>query len=704
MNNLGANKRDTSALSRARVFAVVALLVLLVPGLGARDVTSYTYSFHEEPLPSPAPFVARELIRGETLVPGGLRSPEDIHVGGDGKVYVADTGNNRVLRLNAEWEVELEIAGFLNDGTEDALRRPGGVFVDEDGVVYIADTQNRRIVVFGADGSLEFVIPEPVAEIIRDEYQYLPARIAVDRADRIYVVGPGMFEGMMEFDSDGQFQGFLGSNRVQFSLVDYFWKQLATDAQREAQVLFIPEEFNNLDIDQLGFIYTVTSQEEAEEPIKRHNAEGLDVLRREGFFDPQGDVVYPEVGDLSGPSLLVDIAVEPNGTYSVLDAKRGRVFTYDQEGNLLFAFGGIGTRIGTFREPVSLDYHNGELLVLDRTLGSVTVFEPTEFGRYVREAVLRYNQGDYDMAHALWSEALELNANYELGYTGLGKILYRRGAYEDALRYFRLGNNRRYYSRSFEKVRQQFLRGHFGIIMPAIMIMIAGLLIRRRIRERTATFEPIKLVPRNPSLGQRIAYGFHVIRHPFDGYYDLKHAQIGTAAAAGFLVLVFVFSMLVHTQLTAFLFNLRDVSRLNMGREVITILLPFFLFAVANWTLTTLMDGEGTVGNIFIATAYATLPIVIIYVPLTLVSHVLTQQEAALFHVFRVFAAVWVGWLLFIGNMVTHGYSVKKTIFTLVLTAVAMGIIIFLALLFFTLIEQVWSFLETIYREVVFRA
>lgn len=692
------------ARNRCVVLLVSALiLTCATTPAAAQETRSYVYSFHKEPLPSPAPFVARSLMRGEALVPGGLRRPEDLNVGADGKIYIADTGNDRVLRFGPSWELELSVESFTNDGVPDSFDAPAGVFADEDGVIYVADTQNRRIVILNPDGSPRLIIPEPREEIIREEYQYLPTRITVDQADRIYVVGPGMFEGMMEFDSDGSFQGFLGSNRVQFNFIDYIWKQLSTREQRETQALFIPEEFNNLDIDRLGFIYTVTSQEEADEPIKRHNAEGLDVLRREGFFDPQGDVVYPEIGPRPGPSLLVDVAVEPNGTYSVLDAKRGRIFTYDEEGHLLFAFGGLANQLGTFRDPVALDYQDGDLLVLDRTLGAITLFEATEFGRYVREAVYRYNQGDYDMAFALWKRVLQLNANYELGYTGLGKILYRRGAYHDALEYFLLGNNRRYYSRSYEQVRQDFLREHFGLLMPAVIILVGALLAWRRVRERNAAFEPMKLIPANPPLWMRVQYSLHLIRHPFDGFYDLKHAGIGTTGSAAVLVGLFVFAMLVHTQLTAFLFNLRDVSELSMSREVITILLPFVIFAVANWTLTTLMDGEGTIRNIFIATAYATVPMILIYLPLTGISHVLTEQEEALFYFFRTFAAVWVGWLLFTGNMITHGYSVRKTIATLLLTVVAMGIIIFLALLFFTFIEQVWSFLRTIYQEVVFR-
>lgn len=317
-----------------------SLFFLALLSLQAREVESYVYNSFEEPLPSPAPFVAEGLIRGEETAAGAFRSPEDLHVGPDGNIYIADTGNDRVLKFDSQWNLEFEISSFLHNGEEDSLRRPSGVFVDQEGLIYIADTQNRRIMVFQPNGELGFEIPEPQAEIIRDEYQYLPTKITVDRARRIYAVGPGMFEGMMEFDADGTFQGFLGSNRVQFDLIDYFWKQIATEEQREGQVLFIPEEFNNLDVDDFGFIYTVTSQEEAEEPIKRHNAEGIDVLRREGFFDPQGDVIYPQFGSISGPSLLIDIAVEPNGTYSVLDAKRGRIFTYDEEGHLLFAFGG----------------------------------------------------------------------------------------------------------------------------------------------------------------------------------------------------------------------------------------------------------------------------------------------------------------------------------------------------------------------------
>lgn len=99
-------------------------------------------------------------------------------------------------------------------------------------------------------------------------FEYFPRKVIVDKAGRIYVVGRGVYEGLIEFDSDGQFTGFMGTNKVQFDPVDLFWKSVSTKEQREKMVQFIPLEFNNTDVDEDGFIYTTTVDKKTFSPVK----------------------------------------------------------------------------------------------------------------------------------------------------------------------------------------------------------------------------------------------------------------------------------------------------------------------------------------------------------------------------------------------------------------------------------------------------
>ncbi|MCM1188943.1 MAG: YIP1 family protein [bacterium] len=200
-----------------------------------------------------------------------------------------------------------------------------------------------------------------------------------------------------------------------------------------------------------------------------------------------------------------------------------------------------------------------------------------------------------------------------------------------------------------------------------------------------------------------MAYGFHVITHPFDGFWDLKREHRGTLAAAVTFAALTVLLLVVRKQGTAFLFNTNRLEDVDMMVDIVTVALLFVLWCVANWCLTSLMDGEGKMRDIAIFTGYSLLPMLLIQFPLVLVSHVITAEEGTFYYVFTVISYVWTAALLLLGMMITHQYSMKKTLLTTVLTLVGMAIILFIALLFFSVIQQFLTFIVTAYKEIRYR-
>ena len=198
-------------------------------------------------------------------------------------------------------------------------------------------------------------------------------------------------------------------------------------------------------------------------------------------------------------------------------------------------------------------------------------------------------------------------------------------------------------------------------------------------------------------------YGFHVITHPFDGFWDLKREHRGTLGAAVTFAVLTVLMLVVQKQGTAFLFNTNRLEDVDMMVDIVTVALLFILWCVANWCLTSLMDGEGKMRDIAIFTGYSLLPMLLIQFPLVLVSHVITTEEGTFYYVFTVISYIWTVALLLLGMMVTHQYSMKKTLLTTVLTLVGMAIILFIALLFFSVIQQFLTFIVTAYKEIRFR-
>lgn len=202
---------------------------------------------------------------------------------------------------------------------------------------------------------------------------------------------------------------------------------------------------------------------------------------------------------------------------------------------------------------------------------------------------------------------------------------------------------------------------------------------------------------------QSLKYSFYLIFHPFDGFWDLKHEKRGSIKSAAIIVFMVGITFILRRQLTGFILNKVKLRELNILVEILSIALPFFLWCLANWCLTTLMDGEGSFKDIAITTAYALSPIIIINIPMILFSNVITIEEGAFYKFFDILALVWSGALLILGTSVVHQYSMGKTLLTCICIIVGMGLIIFIALLFFSLLQQMISFIYTIYQEVALR-
>lgn len=436
------------------------------------------WTYWGETRPSPIPYLPGDTIDGRQQGIGSFQAPSDLFVTNDGDIYVLDSGNGRIVVFNRQWDVIRQIQAFDHEGKQDQLSNPQGIFVTDGGRIYIADTGNKRVVELTEEGQFVREIGAPQSDIIRTGFEYLPIKLAVDQADRIYVVGKGVFDGLMEFDADGDFSGFMGTNRVKFNAWDYFWKSISTREQRSKLAQFVPLEFNNLDMDKEGFLYTTNTEINSGDPIKKLNSTGIDVLRREGYFPPRGDL-FSEQG-----SLLTDITVREHGVYSVLDAKRGRIFTYNEDGVLMYIFGQIGQQVGTFANPVAIESIGDEILVLDQNMNRITRFQPTRFGSLTNAANAFYTAGKSDEAVAAWQELLKLDANNDAAYVGIGKALLRQGNNKEAMEYLELGYNRAYYSKAFGKYRKDLLRGNFGAIMTSVVVLLVACFVGRKVKRR----------------------------------------------------------------------------------------------------------------------------------------------------------------------------------------------------------------------------
>ena len=472
------------------IICCLLLLCLLPAGALANDslpYDCYNYDYWNNILYTPAPYVPDGSLGGAGLMwegspLGAFRSPQDLCVSPDGKIYLADTGNNRIIVIDGGLKNVLQVIDhFEADGAAQTFSSPTGVAVSQNRQLYVADSQNHRIVVLELDGTFVKYVQNPQSEVLDEGYIFTPLKVSVDYADRVYCVAKNMFQGIMVFTAEGDFTGFFGTISVKISLWEKFWRKFSTKEERSKQQLFIPTEFTGIDVDDEGFVYASNKDTDGMQAVRRLNPKGQDVIRKGLKENLGGDLVFGTVGNYSGPSQIVDVVYRDHGIYSLLDARRGRVFTYDHEGNLLYIFGGIGTQEGTFRTPAAIEQLGSRLLVLDAQQGNVNIFSETEYGRLINQAVsLRYN-GDEALAVPLWSEVLRLDENNELANAGIGKAYLSAGDNEKAMTYLRRGMNRAYYSVAFKRWRNEALRGNISWFLTTLIVLIVLIVVIRRV-------------------------------------------------------------------------------------------------------------------------------------------------------------------------------------------------------------------------------
>jgi len=725
------------------VLGLISVLLILLCGEALSAVgmpvsnftvpyTSYTYDYWGEAVPAPQAYLPSRVITGADLGVGDLNAPSDLAVSPNGNIYIADAGNNRILVFDSNWE-QIRIIDSLRQGGEgDSLARPQGLFVTSDEALYVADTGNGRIVEFNANGELVRIIGKPTSDvegILPRDFNYRPLKVGVDLHGRIYVIAQDLPEGLISFSEDGQFRGFIGAPKVAPSFADYLWSRIATREQRARMQVFLPTEYSNFDLDENGFIYATTLDEDEDadtgakrDRVKLLNAKGEDLLRRLGFNPPVGDVQYPDQHSTATrrrASMLVDITVHEYGVYSVLDSNRGRVFSYDSNGNLLYVFGYRGTDYGQVMQAVALDTLDDTMLILDAGQRSITLYEPTDYALLIWAALEAYNRGDYALTEALWRKVLELNGNYDLAYTGIGRSLLRRELYGEAMHFFKLGNNRAEYSDAFSLYRrgviyEKFTSAFLTILALGLVFALCKRLWARRrasAAEETATTESLSQTMPKGRIGSYVSqtyasfkYAFYCIFHPAEGFYQLKYGGRGTVSAATIILALVVGAVVFSRQYTGFIFNPVDLTRLSLPLEMGSVVVPFLLWSGVNWALTTLMEGKGTFKDIYIATAFALLPLVLFTVPLTILSNYITAEEGTFYYFFMVVGVLWSTALVVFGAvMTTHEYRFGKTIWTCIFTIAGMAFSMFLGFLFINLSEQVYNFVHGIITELMYR-
>ena len=440
----------------------------------------YTYDFFKNIKSTPAPFVLSQVIDSTTVTKTGrtIETVTDVCTSEDGRIFIVDKTTSIIYVLDAQGQYLSFIKNVKDENKKNAqingqnvsLTSPEGVFYHEKAdELYICDTGAQRILVLdGQTYAFKRAILRP--DNMTGETEFKPAKVAVDNADRIYAVVPSSYEGIIELNEDGSFSRYFGVNEPQINMIDFLWKSIASDKQKEKMGKTYAPAFNNVTLDGEGFVMAVTSDTSSADMVFRLNYAGANVLREMGNT--------PVIGDLKtdNPSAFADIAVKPYGTYALLDKTYGHVFLYNFDGELLCVFGSKGSAVGQFKTPSTIAWLGDKLIIGDADLKAAYVYEPTEFGSALLKAGEAYYNGEWDAATTYYQEVLRLCANLETAYVGIGKNLLMKEDYEGAMYNYKLGNNREFYSKAYKGYRTIVMKENFGVIAVIAVVAIGAVL------------------------------------------------------------------------------------------------------------------------------------------------------------------------------------------------------------------------------------
>ncbi len=701
----------TKKLYRASLLILlVVLMVVTALPVSAKPYGTYTYSIDGNQLESPDAYTPVQQIDSNYMgLSTPLNNPTDLLVAPDGDVYIADPNNNRIICLDPYFKVKYEVTSFVNEhGNPDALANCKGCFVSQESEMqesqlYVADTGNSRIVVFNLDGSFVRTIAQPESDVFESDAIYMPRALAVDKSGRIYVVSESTNEGVIALDEEGNFQGFIGASKVAFNALDIFWRTFQTAEQRAKSTSLVPTEFNNITIDKDGFLYVTSDTAGINQAVKKLNSAGDDIMQNSSFFSHFGEIRTNGStlnSNIVGASVIKDVALGPEGTWSIIDQKRAKVFTYDQFGVLQHAFGDIGMKLGNNQTLAAIAYQGTDMLLLDSQMNLISVYTRTEYGDILMNALANQNNQNYDAAVEDYNLILQRNSNFDTAYIGIGKAMYRMYDWESAMEYFKIAYDTGNYSNAYKMWRKDKISGLILLIAGGIVLL--GFLLAKFFGFAAKVNARAAISGKKKTFWEEVLFGFHLLFHPFDGFWDLKHEKRGSVRGGIFWVALTIVSFTYQAIGQGYLFNPR-ASYNTIIVQLTGFLVPMFLWITANWCLTTLFEGEGSFKDIFIATSYCCVPLTMFIIPATIITNFVTQSEAGMVNLFITIAWGWTAILLFFGTMITHDYSLVKNVLTCLGTIIGMAFIMFLAILFSTLLMKVVGFVSNIATELAYR-
>lgn len=670
----------------ALLLLTVLLLLSVCPGvLAGMPYKTFTLGVNDELVETQTAYEpVRSMIRfgDETL-----KNPQDMRMGPDGNLYIADTGNKRILVVSPQGELIQEIKDKKN------FKTPSGVNVDAEGNIYVADESARAVLVYSPEGKLIRTWEKPTHPLFGENAPYKPRKVVIDKRGNLYICSKGNTNGIVQISpaGEGEFLGYYGANESNVTLLTAIKKAIFTDEQLSSMAGIVPISVENICIDEKGMVYAV-SQTNDERSLRRLNVAGRNTMTPDYWTE-----------------LTTAVAVTRQGSVFTANAN-GRIVEYTSEGDMLFVFGTFDNgnqRTGTFKSITGMvvdeDYR---LYVLDSVLCSVQVLEPTEFTSLVHEAFTLFQDGKYAQSKEPWAQVQRMNSLFTYANTGMGEALYREGEFADALDNFRNSGNRQGYSDAYWELRSNWLHTHVGTILITLVALVAGWQILKSVNRKTGFLKPLSRAKDrviHTKFFSQTGWAFRMLKNPYDCCYGIKHEKRAGYFSAVVILLLYFVLMVISKYFSGFLFKNVPEGQYEVLNDFLTFFGAWLLLVICCYLVCTIKDGEASFRDLFIGSAYILAPM-LVFLPIRIVlTNVLTYNESFFITLIDVVSYGWMGMLILLMIMYLNDYSFKRTISIVILMLFTVLITVALLFVVYVLIVQLVNFLSGIYGEVVYR-
>ncbi len=642
----------------------------------------------------------------------GFNNPQDLFIDKYDNIYIVDTGNKRVVKMDRN----LKTVGIFY-GDEKGFDSPEGVFADDDGDMYVADTGNKRIVHLDNKGGFVEQFTNPESESVATGEAFSPSKLIVSDTGYIYVVRG---ENIMIIDGNGDFRGFFGQTNIGYSLWEAMMRVFASEEQRSFITKRLASSFINATLSNDGMIYA-TSMEREEGEIKKMNSIGINIYRKyktvgNSISNPITDFINKKIlksvvagrsfrfgeyfdddGNYIEP-VFTDICVDNNGIVTVIEQLSGHVYQYDQDGNMLVAFGGLGESKGTFTRASSIAVNSeGLIFILDRISNNIQVFEPTDFIKLIQQATTSFNQGDYSTSADLWNQVLKTDESYNLAHIGIAKTYYKREMYKEAMEEAEIAKDRDIYTMAFNEYKYVVMREHFvPVLLIAILIIAFVIFVVVMFMKYTkkAFWSYLENKGRRMKVGEGLLFCGYTVLHPLDTLDGLRYNKKRINLLVPIIIFVSAYAVrMMYLLLVHFPLATIEVNDINPVFEAVKLLIVPITWIPASFAATSISGGECKVPEITFTSAMSLVPYILVYFPLTFLSHIMSKTQAGWYGIFGFVAYLGMFLILFQAMMIMNNYRFGETIKMMLISAFMMLVIWLVALIVYALGARVVQFI-----------